>query len=106
MPKCDSIKYLGVTIDSRLSWSEHVDAIFHKASQVRGFFQQNLRSCFREVNLCSYKMYVDPILDCASAIWSPYLVKHINKLESVLRYGARFNTSNYDETGFSSIFGY
>ena len=31
--ECDSIKYLGVTIDSRprLSWSEHVDVIFHKA---------------------------------------------------------------------------
>ena len=37
--ECDSIKYLGVIIDSRLSWSEHVDVIFHKASQVRGFLQ-------------------------------------------------------------------
>ena len=67
--ECNSIKYLGVIIDSRLSWSEHVDAIFHKASQVRGFLQQNLRSCSRDVKLCSYKMYVDPILDYASAVW-------------------------------------
>ena len=70
--ECNSIKYLGVIIDSRLSWSEHVDAIFHKASQVRGFLQRNLRSCSRDVKLCSYKMYVDPILDYASAVWSPY----------------------------------
>ena len=56
--ECDSIKYLGVTIDSRLSWSEHVNAIFHKASRVRGFLQQNLRSCSRDLKLYSYKMYV------------------------------------------------
>ena len=96
--ECDSIKCLGVIIDSRLSWSEHVDAIFHKASQVRGFLQRNLRSCSRDVKLCSYKMYVDPILDYASAVWSPYLAKHINQLESVQRYGARFITSNFYKT--------
>ena len=96
--ECDSIKYLGVTIDSRLNWSEHVDAISHKANQVRGFLQRNLRACSRDVKLRSYKMYVDPILDYASAIWSPYLVKHINKLESIQRFGARFITGKYDKT--------
>ena len=34
----------------------------------------------------------------ASAIWSPYLVKHINKLESIQRFGARFITGKYDKT--------
>ena len=43
-------------------------------------------------------MYVDPILNYASAAWSPYLAKHINQLESVQRYGARFITSNFYKT--------
>ena len=43
-------------------------------------------------------MYVDPILDYASAVWSPYLAKHINQLESVQRYGARFITDNFYKT--------
>ena len=63
-----------------------------------GFLQRNLRACSRDVKLRSYKMYVDPILDYASAIWSPYLVKHINKLESIQRFGARFITGKYDKT--------
>ena len=98
--ECDSIKCLGVTIDSRLSWSKYVDAIFHKASQVRGFLQRNLRSCSRVVKLCSYNMYVDPILDYAyvSAVWSPYLAKHITQLESVQRYGAQFIINNFYKT--------
>ena len=75
-----------------------MDAIFHKASQVRGFLQQNLRSCSSVVKLCSYKMYVDPILDYASAVWSPYLAKHINQLESVQCYGARFIINNFYKT--------
>ena len=43
-------------------------------------------------------MYVDPILDYASVVWSPYLAKHINQLESVQRYWARFITSNFYKT--------
>ena len=75
-----------------------MDAISHKANQVRGFLQRNLRACSRDVKLRSYKMYVDLILDYASAIWSPYLVKHINKLENIQRFGAQFITGKYDKT--------
>ena len=78
-----SSSYLGITIDNRLSWTEHVNATFHKASQVRGLLQRNFRPCSRDVKLHSYKLYVDPILDYASAVWSPYFVKHINKIENV-----------------------
>ena len=67
--ECSSIKYLGVMIDNRLSWLEHVNATFHKASQVRGLLQRNLRPCSRDVKLHSYRMYVDPILDYASAVY-------------------------------------
>ena len=43
-------------------------------------------------------MYVDPILDYAFAIWSPYLVKHISKLESIQHFGTWFITGKYDKT--------
>ena len=32
------IKYLGVTIDSQLSWSKHIKAIAKKANAVKGFY--------------------------------------------------------------------
>ena len=34
-------KYLGVTIDERLTWNEHILAITNKARQVNGFLHWN-----------------------------------------------------------------
>ena len=39
------IKYLGVTIDSQLSWNEHIKATTKKANAVKGFLHQNISSC-------------------------------------------------------------
>ena len=36
------IKYLGVTIDSQLSWNEHIKAIAKKANAVKGFLHRNI----------------------------------------------------------------
>ena len=49
-------------------------------------------------------MYVDTILDYASAVWLPYWAKHINQLESVQRYGAQFICNNfYNTCSFSAL---
>ena len=33
-----SIKYLGVRIDNKLTWNDHIQYITHKAAEVNGFF--------------------------------------------------------------------
>ena len=33
-----SIEYLGVRIDNKLTWNDHIQYITHKAAQVNGFF--------------------------------------------------------------------
>ena len=38
-------KYLGLTIDSKLSWSEHIRQIASKPNSIKGFLQRNLHSC-------------------------------------------------------------
>ena len=38
-------KSLGVTIDHKLSWNEHIQRIVNKAIQVNAFLFQNLRHC-------------------------------------------------------------
>ena len=40
--QCISTKYLGVVIDDRLTWKEHINDIYCKAIKSKAFLQRNL----------------------------------------------------------------
>ena len=46
-----------------------------------------------------YKSMVRPVVEYASAVWSPFMKAYINLIESVQHRAARFVTSDY---GFTS----
>ena len=96
----DSIKYLGVIIDKRITWSQQVDKIALKANRVRGFLYRNIKHCSLDIKNRCYKIFIQPILEYASIIWSPYYDKYINKLEAMQRHMARFVCNEY---GFVSV---
>ena len=87
--------YLGIEIDSKLTWSNQVDKTVLKANRTLGFLRRNLWFCPREVKDIAYKTLVRPILEYATCAWDPYRVGQINKLEAVQRRAARFTTRNY-----------
>ena len=91
-----STKYLGVTIDKSLRWNEHISRITSKANTVRGFLQRNLKKCSIETQSLCYKSLVQPILEYACVVWSPYFKNNINKLEMTQLQAARFAMNNYD----------
>ena len=39
------VKYLGITIDSRLTWREHINVLSRKANSTLAFLRRNLRPC-------------------------------------------------------------
>ena len=45
----DSIKYLGVNIDKRITWSQQVDKITLKANRVWGFLYRNIKHCSPDI---------------------------------------------------------
>ena len=57
-------KYLGVTIDDRLTWNEHVDTVVKKANFTRAFLQRNIN--IKEV---CYKTFVWPTVEYAATVW-------------------------------------
>ena len=74
-------KYLGVTIDQKLSWSEHIKQITNKANRVKGFLQRNLYNCPRQVKSNCYKALVKPILEYAVVSGhAPHTQKDITSL--------------------------
>jgi ribonucleases P/MRP protein subunit RPP40 len=91
------IKDLGVIVDSRLSFTQHIDAVVGRAKQ-RLYL---LFKCFvsRDITLLTiaYKTYVLPILEYCSPIWSPYKLSSIDHLEAVQRYFTKRLYGLWDE---------
>jgi hypothetical protein len=77
---------LGVIVDFSLKFQSHIDKIIGKAysrigTLFRGFSCRNL-SFLR----LAYITYIRPIMEYASCVWSPHLLKDINALENVQRH--------------------
>ena len=96
-----SVKYLGVQIDNKLTWNDHIQYITHKAAQVNGLLYRNLRQCPPHIKTVCYKSMVRPILEYASSVWDPHTNANIQKLESVQRRAARFCLGDYSR--YSSV---
>ena len=77
------VKYLGMTIDQNLKWSENVKQITNKANGVHGFLRRNLYSCSMSTKINCYKALVKPVLDYAATVWSPYTQKDIDMVKQV-----------------------
>jgi len=58
-----SAKYLGVTIDSKLSFNEHVFITCKKANSVLAFLHRKFRFCERKIKTDLYLTYFKPILE-------------------------------------------
>ena len=97
-PAIQQPKYLGVTITSNLSWSEHINNITNNANSIRAFLQRNLNQCHQSVKSTCYITYVRPILEYTSTVWSPHQVGDINRFEIVQRCAVRFVCNNFNRT--------
>jgi hypothetical protein len=81
----DSICDLGVNVHSSLKPSLHCSIIAAKANSrakliIKCFLSRNPSNYIR-----AYKTYVRPLLEYASVVWNPSLLKDINLIENVQR---------------------
>ena len=81
--------------DKNLKWTQHVNMITAKANSVRSLLQRNLAKCPATVKCYCYNIFVRPILEYASTVWSPYHEHNIYKLEMVQRIAVM---NNYNRT--------
>ena len=89
-------KYLGVTLQDKLSFTPHVNNTIKKAATTRQFLQRNLRGCSREVKETSYKTFVRPVLEYASTVWDPVGQSTLRqKLEAEQNRAARFVVGDF-----------
>ena len=88
--------YLGVVIDNKLNFNQHVDDMPKKATNLLNLCHRNLHMCSKEVKNSAYNMIVRPHLEYSSTCWNPYTKRNIDKLEAVQHRAARFVLNFYD----------
>ena len=87
--------YLGIGINNKLSWAEHISNTASKANMVLGLLCRNLYCCSPFVKETAYKSLDRLKLEYCSSIWDPYHQDHKNKLESVQCRAARMQVLLY-----------
>lgn len=80
----DSIRDLGVILDSKLLFSDHIQYIVNKSNKLLGLITR-ITKPFKNPNSFRILYYslVRSTLEYGSVIWSPHYQIYINKLESV-----------------------
>ena len=77
---------LGIEIDSSLKYDAHINKIVAKAYSRIGVLFNGFTTRSVPVLRKAFLTYVRPVLEYASNVWAPYLIKHINALERVQKH--------------------
>ncbi|MEG7525317.1 MAG: hypothetical protein M3H12_19905, partial [Chromatiales bacterium] len=110
IPRTDNQDYLGVTIDTKLSWKQHINNLQNKARKTLGLLKRTLYAAPPEVRKTVYEALIRPTLEYATYAWSPHTKTGIETIEHVQRSAARFVTGDYRSTSsvtskhFNSVF--
>jgi len=99
LPVVDEVKDLGVIIDFHLSFDAHVTK-----TVARAFTRANLiHKCFTSRDVATlwraFVVYVRPLLEYATCVWSPHRVGPVNCVESVQRKFTK-RLSGYDSLNY------
>ena len=78
-------KDLGVFISKNLSSSIHCNNIVSKSSRISALIHRTFISKNPELMIKAFTIYVRPILEYASSVWNPHLLKDINNIENIQR---------------------
>ncbi|XP_076462125.1 uncharacterized protein LOC143294633 [Babylonia areolata] len=91
-------KYLGVMLETKLDFTQHIENICSKANKTPGFLRRNLKVCSSHTKELAYKAMVRQVVEYACTVWDPNSDKLITTLEKVQRRAARFVTNRYRNT--------
>ena len=91
----ESIKYLGVTIDNKLTFRQHTELKCNSANKILNLLRRNLYFAPKSVKSKAYTSCVRPILEYANICWAPTSEKQNNMLEKVQHKAAKFATNIY-----------
>ena len=93
----DSTKYLGVTIDYKLTFNSHVNAVSKKANGIPVSLQYNIK-CHDKVKAQDTTSMSDQHSSMPHVLETRIHEKNTDRLEHVQRYPACYNTCSFSQT--------
>ena len=96
-----SAKYLGIIIDSHLTWKDHINETSSKANSAKAFLKRNIYQCSTTIKSNCYKSFIRPILEYAAPVWCPFQQTQIHQIERIQCNMARFVMNDYSR--YSSV---
>ena len=78
-------KILGVWLNDKLSFKEHVYEIVNKSSRVCALILNNIKNVDNNMLIKLYKCFVRPVSEYASVVFSPHQISFIDLTENVQR---------------------
>ena len=101
LERTEDATYLGVQLNSQLTWTNHINRTCSKANRNLAFLKRNLPIKSQHVKVAAYKGIVRPVTEYCSPVWSPHQKKDIDQLETVQCRAARYVFHNYQRKGSS-----
>ena len=78
-------KDIGVTIDNKLSFEQHISEKVNSANSLMGVIRRTYEHLDEENFCLLFKAFVRPHIEYANSVWAPYKIKHIETIENVQR---------------------
>lgn len=92
LDKVSEFRDLGVVMDARLSFSQHINKITNEAAKTLGFIIRNSRDFQDKTALQTlYNSYVRSKLEYCFVIWNPYYNKYIAVIEKIQKRFLRYS---------------
>lgn len=91
LKRVSTIKDLGITLDNKLRFNEHISSVIAKAYAVLGVIIRNTRD-FNDI-YCLKTLYISlvrSLLEYGVVVWSPYHAVQIDRIERVQKCFVRF----------------
>ena len=85
------IKDLGIILDHKLNFNDHLDLVVSKSMAMLGFLKRNSTE-FTDINtlICLFNSLVRPHLEYCCIIWNPIFASHIFRLEKIQKNFTRY----------------
>ena len=82
---CTEARDLGVLVDNKLLFNQHIANIVHKAHIRARLILRSFSSRDCNILMKAFVTYVRPLLEYCSSVWSPFTATNISKIEAVQR---------------------